>query len=595
MKAALQAAKEMEKISINVGRNVGSDINKLASKDIEKAVAKHFPGSKIVTHDVIPPKPESHFGPFEHTSRVTIEAPSGDIKASTHALSEALAQDAIPALNHTTGEAVLAGPKAEDWGGAFNKSYFVHPGDEAAFGNAHVEDVPFVHYSRQAGLGELDPAMYGTGMKGAEAGRLADAPDVKHRSYFYVDKGADTMKPESGVGGNKYTGTATGIYNLANDPRGLRAETKAISNDPYLAKQGINQYSQDLHLNNLERAIKGAGYKGYHTGDTGVLFEKTPVQEFAKGGEVLKAAAKLFEHRPTTIVKASEALGAHEGKKLGLTQTDNFGVHGGRMGGNQFPNFQNISPAHQESGAVWMNDAEKHANDMVKKSGDDTIWSTYIGGPDQLKSNKTVFNDILNQHYQRNLTPEQIDLINARIGTMRKGKEGPLVFPNQFDIRDPYAAAEMAGDTFDRRSALASILGEGKGVGGTKSGIALPQYQDILRSHRDPLTEGIPTSSIGTRLFTVDPKRPAEFRQDLHPDYNWAVYGQDQGVQFAPVPHSLATPDFYNRQFAKTGLAPHGNSWFGYMKEPQLIDEKLLTNMQKAGYKKGGKVKKKKK
>ena len=277
IKAAVKAAKEMEKISINVGRDIGKDVNKLASKDIEAAVAKHFPGSKIVAHDVIPPKPESHFGPFEHTSRITLEAPVGDVKARTHALSEALAQDAIPALNHTSGEAVLAGPKAEDWGGAFNKSYFVHPGEEAAFGNAHVEDLPFVHYSKKAGLTELDPAMYGTGMKGAEAGRLADAPDVKNRSYFYVDKGVDTMRPESGVGGNKYTGKATGIYNLANDPRGLVAETKLMSNDPYLAKQGIEQYNRDLHLSNMERAIKQAGYKGYHTGDTGVLFEKTPV------------------------------------------------------------------------------------------------------------------------------------------------------------------------------------------------------------------------------------------------------------------------------------------------------------------------------
>jgi hypothetical protein len=242
-----------------------------------------------------------------------------------------------------------------------------------------------------------------------------------------------------------------------------------------------------------------------------------------------------------------------------------------------------------------MNDSEKHANDMIKKAGDDTIWSTYIGSPDQLKSNKTVFNDILNQHYQRELTPEQIDLINNRISTLRKGKEGPLVFSNPFDIRDKYAAMELAGDTFERRSALANILGEGKGVGGQKSGIALPQYQEILASHRDPLTEGVPTSSIGTRLFTVDPRIPSKFSQEFHPDYNWTVHGQDQGVQFAPVPHNLATPDFYNRQFAKTGLAPHGNSWFGYMKDPQMITEEYLTNLQKAGYKKGGKVKKKKK
>ena len=277
IKAAMKAAKELGKVTLNIGRNVGQDVNALDSKVIEQAISKHFPGSKILAHDVIEAQPEKHFGPFEPTSRITLEAPAGDLKARTGALSEALAQDAIPALAHDTGEAVLAGPKAAEWGGQFNKSYFVHPGDEAAFGNKHVEELPFVHYSKKQDLTELDPAMYGTGMKGAEAGRLADAPDVKGRSYFYVDKGADTMKPESGVGGNKYTGKATGIYNLADDSRGLIAETKAISNDPYLASQGINQYNRDLHLSNMERAIKNAGYKGYHTGDTGVLFEKTPV------------------------------------------------------------------------------------------------------------------------------------------------------------------------------------------------------------------------------------------------------------------------------------------------------------------------------
>ena len=312
-----------------------------------------------------------------------------------------------------------------------------------------------------------------------------------------------------------------------------------------------------------------------------------------KAGAALRIGKGLTEFlvKPTKKVKASEALGAHEGKYLGLTQTDNFGVHGDRMGGNQFPNFQNIKPAHQKEGVVWMTDAEKHANDIVKRGGKDTIFSTYIGSPNQLKSNKTVFEDILKNHYDRTLTPDQIKLINNRIATARPAKDKPLIFPNAFDISDQFATREMGGDTFARRAALADILGMGKGVGLTKNGIALPDYENILKSHRDPLTQGVPTSSVGTRLFDVDPNRPSQFTEEFHPDYNWSVYGKDQGVQFDPVPQNIAVPDWhgaYKKRFPDR--EPHGNAWFSYMNEPQFIDEAYLTKMQKEGFAEGGEV-----
>ena len=277
IKAALKAAEPLEHVSLNVGRNVGESVNKLTNGQVEKAIAKSFPGSQIVSHDVIPANPNSHFGPFEPTSRVTIATRPQDLKSQTHSLAENLNQDAIPALNHSTGEAVLAGPKAADWGDKFKQNFFVHPGQNEAHGNQFAQTMPFVHYSSKPGLTELDPSKYGTGMKGAEARRLADAPDIKDRSYFYVDKGANTMRPESGVGGNKYQGKASGIYNLAQDPQGFIEGTREASNNPYLAQQGIIQRDKDLHTNNVERAIKDAGYSGYHTGDTGVLFNKTPV------------------------------------------------------------------------------------------------------------------------------------------------------------------------------------------------------------------------------------------------------------------------------------------------------------------------------
>jgi len=312
-----------------------------------------------------------------------------------------------------------------------------------------------------------------------------------------------------------------------------------------------------------------------------------------KTPKALEDVINLFKPKETKVMRASEALAPHIDKYLGITQTDNFGVHGGRKGGNRFPNFQNISPLHAKDRVVWMNDAEKHANDMANRSkinGIDTIWTTYIGAPDQLKSNKTVTKDIYENFLNKKWTPEQIYLINQGILTAKKGKDKGLIFPQSFDIRDKFAVQELGMDTFDRRAALASMLGEGKGLGGRRSGFGLENYEDILRSHRDPLTEGAPTSSVGTRLFSVDPT-PTRFSKEYHPDYNYPVFGEDMGVQFERlVPQKLIVPEWYARTEAKSPGAnrTHGNAWYSYMKDPQRITHELLMGMDKEGFKKGG-------
>jgi hypothetical protein len=92
-------------------------------------------------------------------------------------------------------------------------------------------------------------------------------------------------------------------------------------------------------------------------------------------------------------------------------------------------------------------------------------------------------------------------------------------------------------------------------------------------------------------LFTVDRDTPTRFSQEYHPDYNWTVHGKDTGVQFEqPVPQRLAVPDWYNEINARAPGKTHGNAWFSYMKDPQIITEDMLTKMQKEGYAPGGKV-----
>jgi hypothetical protein len=145
-----------------------------------------------------------------------------------------------------------------------------------------AKTVPFVHYSTKPNLTYLEPGMYGTGIKGAEAARLKSAPDIKPRSYFYVDRGADTMRPEQGLGPHKYSGVAEDMYPLHEDPAGFSAMAKLKALDPYMMSMGREVVDQPTHLNELERLIKGAGYKGYANDDVGLLFHPTDVTNINK-------------------------------------------------------------------------------------------------------------------------------------------------------------------------------------------------------------------------------------------------------------------------------------------------------------------------
>ncbi len=163
-----------------------------------------------------------------------------------------------------------------------------------------AKSVPFVHYSKAPNISTLDPNMYGTGIKGKEAARLKDAPDIKPRSYFYTQAGG--RQPEQGLGPHKYQGVAEDIYPLHDDPAGFSQMAKVKAIDPYMMSQGVERIDEQVHLNELERLIKKAGYKGYANDDVGLLFDPTPVQKvdgMAAGGEVAKKLAKIMFDRST--------------------------------------------------------------------------------------------------------------------------------------------------------------------------------------------------------------------------------------------------------------------------------------------------------
>jgi hypothetical protein len=304
-----------------------------------------------------------------------------------------------------------------------------------------------------------------------------------------------------------------------------------------------------------------------------------------------------FAPKPTQQLKFSEAIRPYQDQYLGVHMSDRQGVHGGRWGGTGFPNFQNINPIHSANKAVWMNDSEEAANKLIQTArefnGRPMINTNYIGAPDQHRSNKTVFNDVLDTFYKNQaagqVTPEQIEKINQAILSKAKttGTLKNLPFNDKFDIRDKDAVKAIAGQTFEGRKAIGDLLGMGLG---TRKPATVPQYANILEDHADPFTKGAPTSAVGTRLFSVD-NVPAQYTDDvLHPDYRWKVTGEDKQVQFPAVPQSIAVRDWYNEIKPRIGMEPHGNAWFSYPKRPQLISKDYITMAEDAGYAEGGQV-----
>lgn len=319
----------------------------------------------------------------------------------------------------------------------------------------------------------------------------------------------------------------------------------------------------------------------------------------APGQLIIPSAEEIakFAPKPTKQIKFSEAIRPYQDHYLGVHMSDRQGVHGGRWGGTGFPNFQNINPIHAANKAVWMNDSEEAANRLIQTArefnGRPMINTNYIGAPDQHRSNKTVFNDVLDTFYKNyaagEVSPEQIEKINQAILNRSKttGTLKDLPFKDKFDIMDKDAVKALAGDTFEGRKAMGDLLGMGLG---TRKPATVPQYANILEDHADPFTRGAPTSAVGTRLFTVD-NVPAQYADDvLHPDYRWKVTGEDKQVQFPAVPQNIAVRDWYNEIKPRIGMEPHGNAWFSYPKRPQLITKDYITMAEDAGYAGGGLV-----
>jgi hypothetical protein len=309
--------------------------------------------------------------------------------------------------------------------------------------------------------------------------------------------------------------------------------------------------------------------------------------------------------KPPTM-PLSEALGisGSEGKTLNFTEADRSRVFGENMGGVGFAGLQHYSEPHKKAKVSWGFGNEKIAQRKTKQGDPEkTVWTTYIGSPDQHKSNTIVVKDALKTIQaanQSNLVhPEQIKLINQRLQEATNKKGNPL-FPANFDITDP--AALNFATTFERRAAISdALMGLGvkkpmiskefkeayPGVKWTDAG----NVEGILRRETEPSLVGLENYSVGPHLFTME--GDVVLRPDLNIAFPAQTVGTDYGLRYKPTSIRKAAPDWIKEK----GYGPEDvvNPRALSMGSPsQFVSEKYLTDLQKSGNKKGGAVKAKK-
>jgi hypothetical protein len=315
-----------------------------------------------------------------------------------------------------------------------------------------------------------------------------------------------------------------------------------------------------------------------HFGEGGMKRGGLAAVHMAGGGDVAKALARAL--------KASEALGSHEGKRLFPTQSDRTKVGGKYLGGPGFSSLQLTDPLYEQARAVWGVGEKAAASKMInaaQRAEEPVVWTTMIGSPEQHRSNQQVFDELLKSFRssakQGNLTPELRAKMNARLSAPRE-KDEPPVFEEGVDILDP--KFRQIADTFDKRAHAASIM-SGEGVGGKKGQIF--DYDKILRMSTDPMLTDVPTFAMGPRLFELH--GDVVHRPDLHPGYPVLLTGKDFGVEFEPIPRDVMLRDFVEDYRKSTGKEP--GTWAFTRKTPsQFLSEDFLTGLQKAGYKQGG-------
>jgi hypothetical protein len=136
--------------------------------------------------------------------------------------------------------------------------------------------LPLTHYSQSPSLTQTDPTRYGTGIKGQEAARLREAPDVRERTYFYTGK-PGSVRPEAGLGPNIYTAQGENLYNMRRDPAKLGVLADVVNTTSPLARMNPGSIDDFQRANDFERLMRTYGYSGYFSPEAKVATVFEPI------------------------------------------------------------------------------------------------------------------------------------------------------------------------------------------------------------------------------------------------------------------------------------------------------------------------------
>lgn len=134
------------------------------------------------------------------------------------------------------------------------------------------------HFSTDPNLEAIRAGNYGSNWAGGEAPRLTGPIGSEIRPRVFAYENVPGMKPEAGVGPNRYDFEVAGIYDLSADPEGLVAAARQIAKEKAGNRRVNPQASQNEVANLYEQFIRDAGYRGVvdrkaKQGSSLVLFE----------------------------------------------------------------------------------------------------------------------------------------------------------------------------------------------------------------------------------------------------------------------------------------------------------------------------------
>jgi hypothetical protein len=303
----------------------------------------------------------------------------------------------------------------------------------------------------------------------------------------------------------------------------------------------------------------------------------------------LESVAKQAKALP----RMSETLNPHVGKRLFLTQADRMAIDPDKnyLGGTGFLDLAELKPEKYNK-VAWAVEKPQTATTMVRAMGkheEEPIWTTFVGSPTQHRSNRVVFNMLMDEFEkaiaQDKLTPELKQKINAKLSSLKDQKTGKAFFPEDVDITHPDFKEQS--DAFHLRSMIADIL-SGKDVGGQKGKI-IP-FEKVIHDTSDPMLENAPTFGIGNRLFRLS-GNIMEGRPDLHPAFPTILEGEKLSDPFEIAPLHIGAKPWAQKYEGRPKPIGAFDLTRGYNPSFKITDE-YLQGLFDAGYAGGGVPKK---